>query len=118
MEPMKVVTAQHAARAHEAHEKFDSIHNEINTLGDWVWTKLCTPADKTAQITAFAARTHASTKTSEIGKEIATSRVLLRCAKHDMMLMRLQERLDDLKLKVSELQAWEVMSPLLDSCPE
>lgn len=118
MESMKIVTAQHAARAHELHEKFDSLHTEISNLQDWVWQKLCVPSEKTAEITAFAARAHASAKSSAVGKEIASSRVALRTAKHDMTLVRLQERLDDLKSKVAELQGWQIMAPLLDSCPE
>lgn len=115
---MKIVTAQHAARAHEIHEKFDALHGELVSLQDWAWSKLCQPSEKTAEITAFAAKVHASEKSSAIGKEIASSRVALRTAKHDMTLVRLQEKLDDLKSKVAELQGWQIMAPLLDACPE
>lgn len=118
MESLKVVTAQHAARAHELHEKFDALHGEVSSLQDWVWHKLCHPSEKTAEVATLAAKVHASAKSSRISKEIATGRVLLRSAKHDMTLVRLQERLDDLKSKVSELQAWHIMAPLLDNCPE
>lgn len=118
MEPVKIITAQHAARAHELHEKFDALHTEVSSLQDWVWSKLCVPSEKTAQVATFAAKAHASAKTSAIGKEIATGRVMLRSAKHDMTLVHLQAKIADLQAKVSELQAWDIMAPLLDSCPE
>lgn len=115
---MKIVTAQHAARAHELHEKFGALHDSLSSIESWVYSKLVQPSEKTAEITAFAAKVHASTKSSAIGKEIASSRVALRTAKHDMTLVRLQEQLEDLKSNVAELQGWQIMAPLLDSCPE
>ena len=77
-----------------------------------------TPAKATADLVQKAAKVHASGKASPLSKQIMTSRVALRGMRHDMALLHMQEQLDSLKQKLSELQAMQLMAPLLDSCPE
>lgn len=113
-----MITAQHAARAHEIHAKFDAFHTEIEAVAYFCSAKLVQQAESTAQLVEVAARVHASAKKSDLSKQIMASRVSLRGMRHDLSLIQLQGRLDDLKSKLSELQAMQLMAPLLDSCPE
>jgi hypothetical protein len=113
-----MITAQHAARACEIHERFDAFHDELEGVNNFFYGKVVTPAKATAELVQKAAKVHASGKASPLSKQIMASRVSLRGMRHDMALLHMQTRLDDLKEKLSELQAMQLMAPLLDSCPE
>jgi hypothetical protein len=113
-----MITAQHAARACEIHERFDAFHDDIESANSFFYNKVVTPAKATADLVQKAAKVHASGKASPLSKQIMASRVSLRGMRHDMALLRMQEQLDSLKQKLSELQAMQLMAPLLDSCPE
>lgn len=115
---MQMITAQHAARAHEIHEKFDAFHDEFDRVSSFFYGKVVAAAKVTAELVEEASRVHASDKKSPLTKEIMASRVSLRGMRHDMHLIQMQQRLDDLKSALSELQAMQLMAPLLDACPE
>jgi hypothetical protein len=118
MESMKVVTAQHAARAHELHEKVNAMHDQVEAVAQWWWNKIVSPAERTAQLVESAALCERSEKKSELSKEIMRARVQLRKVRHDMAFVQLQSKLDELKAAVEDLRTWQKMAPLLDSCPE
>jgi hypothetical protein len=113
-----MITAQHAARACEIHERFDAFHDEIESVASFFYKKVVVRAAATGDLVQKAAKVHASGKASPLSKQIMASRVSLRGMRHDMALLHMQTRLDDLKEKLSELQAMQLMAPLLDSCPE
>jgi|688.fasta_scaffold757975_3 hypothetical protein len=115
---MTIITAQHAARACEIHETFDAFHDEVEAVSTFFYTKVVNAAKSTAELAEAAAKVHASEKKSELSKRIIASRLSLRGMRHDMALIQMQTRLDDLKAKLSELQAMQLMAPLLDACPE
>jgi hypothetical protein len=118
MESLKVVTAQHAARAREFHEKVDAMHDHVEAIAQWWWQKIVAPADRTAQLVEAAAEGELSQKKSELSKEIMRSRVHLRKMRHDLSFVHMQSKLDELKAAVEDLSTWQKMAPLLDSCPE
>ena len=116
-----MITPQHAARAHELHVKYDELHAAASALVDYVWHKLLQPAEKTADVVSRSAKDFATlgdSKADRVKREIWLARVKLRQHRDQMMLVKLQAEVDQFKEKVAELQAWEIMSPLLDSCPE
>lgn len=115
---MQMITAQHAARAHEIHTKFDEFADEVEAAANWCHAKLVHAAHVTAELVESAARVHASEKKSQLSKQIMASRVSLRGMRHDMSLILMQKRLEDLQSRLSELQAMQLMAPLLDACPE
>lgn len=115
---MQMITAQHAARAHEVHLKFDELHMKVDGLRDWVATELCNRAEATAKVVEKAVKVHSSEKSTPIEREMMCHRVALRGTRNDMALLQLKEKLGELQSAATELQAWIEMAPLLDACPE
>lgn len=121
MESMNAVTPQQAARAQEYAARLDNVHDELCALQRLFYESVVKPAEIYAEKVVQAAEACADpddTPKARVKRQIATARVQLGGARQMMRILVLAGGFDELRKKISELEAWEQMAPLLDSCSD
>jgi hypothetical protein len=121
MESVKPVTTQQAARAQEYYARLDQLHDELNLLAGTFYNMAVKPAcgfAETVEKAAMAFSDPDDTPKGAARRQIAVARISLGEARQRMKLLDLSRAFDQVRDKLAELEAWEHVAPLLDSCSD